>query len=116
MIHDIDELYRIQGSNKLLTKEAAELLHLHRYRATHKTHPTDEVKVYDVDSIKIIYMFGEKTWFDTQEELNAYRIAYHKEQEIKRERSKVKQAIIAELDNMSTEQLKAILENMIGVV
>ena len=116
MIHSISELYRVQGSNKLLTKEAAELLHLHIYRAPYKTHSGDAVKVYDVDGIKIIYMFGEKTWFDTQEELNEYRARYHAEQELKEERRRVQNAIIAELNKMSTEQLREVLKDIVGVV
>ena len=116
MIHSISELYRAQGSNKLLTKEAAELVPVRVYRAIHKTHSGDAVKVYDVDGIKTIYMFGEKTWFDTQEELNEYRAQYHAEQELKEERRKVQNEIIAELNKMSTEQLKAVLEDIVGVV
>lgn len=30
-------------------------------------------KVLDVDGIKLIYLYGEKTYFDTEEELKAYR-------------------------------------------
>lgn len=116
MLHNISELYRAQGSNKLLTKEASEIVQKHRpiYKAHYYIHHKDEVTVYDVDGIKTIYMFGEKTWFDTQEELNAHRTTYQKEQEILMERNRIKKTIIAKLDGMTIEQLQAILEN-IGV-
>lgn len=118
MKHNITELYRAQGSTKLLTKEASEIVRKQRcvYKALHYQHNKDAVEVYDVDSIKIIYMFGEKTWFDTQEELNEYKAAYYKEQELIKERNRIKKEIIAELDKMSIEQLKIILEDMVGVV
>ena len=116
MLHSINELYRAQGSNKLLTKEASEIVQKHRpvHKASHYIHHKDEVDVYDVNEIKTIYMFGEKTWFDTQEELDAHRAEYQKEQAILRERNKIKKAIMAKLDDMTTEQLQAVLEN-IGV-
>lgn len=116
MIHSITELYKVQGTSALITKEASEIIKRPTYKAQYKTHPKDAVTVYDVDGTKTIYMFGEKTWFDTQEELNEYRAAYQKEQEAKRERNKVKNAIIAELDKMSIEQLKTTLEDIVGVV
>ena len=112
MKHSINELYRVQGANHLLTKEAVELLHRPVYKATHKVHSKDEVRIYDVDCIKTIYMFGEKTWFDTQEELNEHRAQYRKEQEAEMARNKVKRAIMAKLENMPIEQLQRILEEM----
>lgn len=114
MLHNINELYRAQGSNKLLTKEAGEIVQKHRpvYKVHHYIHHKDAVNVYDVDGVKTIYMFGEKTWFDTQEELDAHRAAYQKEQEKLKERNKIKKSIIAKLDNMTTEQLQAILESL----
>lgn len=112
MIHSITELYKIKGTPIIITKEAKERIQQPTQKVLYKSHPTDAVMVYDVDGMKTIYMFGEKTWFDTQEELNEHRAKYQEEQNIKRERNKLKNAIIAELDKMSIEQLKAMLENM----
>ena len=116
MLHNINELYRAQGSTKLLTKEASEIVQKHNpvRKVSHYIHHKDEVKVYVVDGVKTIYMFGDKTWFDTQEELDAHRAEYQKEQAILRERNKIKKAIMAKLDDMTIEQLQAMLEN-IGV-
>ena len=117
MIHSIKELYRVEGSTKLLTPEAADILRpkYKIYKALSKQHNGDAVTVYDVDGTKTIYMFGEKTWFDTQEELNEYRAQYRAEMDMLKKRRQVLNAIIAELDKMSTDELQIILEDMVGV-
>ena len=57
-------------------------------------------------------MFGEKTWFDTEQERNQYRQAYHAEREAKAERKRTMDAIIRELDRLSTEQLREVLATL----
>ena len=116
MKHSITELYKIKGTSIIITKEAKERIQQPTQKVLYKTHPKDTVTIYDVEGTKTIYMFGEKTWFDTQEELNEYRTTYQEEQNIKSERNKLKSAIIAELDKMSIEQLKVTLEDIVGVV
>lgn len=118
MKHSIKELYRAQGSTKLLTEAAAEVVRKRVvvYRACHHIHKKDAVEVYDVDEVKIIYMFGEKTWFDTQEELNEHRAQYQAEMNALKERKKIMDALIAEFDKMPTEKLQSIFEDMFGVV
>jgi hypothetical protein len=116
MKHSINELYRVQGTTKLITEEANSLLHIPTHRALSYQHKGDAVTVIDVDSTKTIYMFGEKTWFDTQEELNEHRAQYQAEMNARKERKKIMDALIAEFDRMPTEKLRSILEDMFGVV
>ena len=70
------------------------------------------LKVHDVKGIKLAYLFGTKTWFDTQEELNAYRAAYHKDRAVEIYHNKVKKQIYEHLEHMSTEQLEMLLAKL----
>ena len=70
------------------------------------------LKVHSANGIKLIYLFGEKTWFDTQEELNKYREDFQKEQAFIHEHNKLKKAINEKLNEMTIEELKQILEQM----
>lgn len=36
-------------------------------------------KVYTPNSVDLIWMYGEKTWFDTKEERDAYRASMNRE-------------------------------------
>ena len=118
MKHSITELYKAQGSSKLLTKEAAEVVkaRVPVRKALYHTHAKAEVTVYDVNGSITIYMFGEKTWFDTQEELDEYRAQYQAEMNAQKERKRIMDALIAELDKMPTEDLHTLYNDMFGVV
>lgn len=75
-------------------------------------HHSDEVKVADKDGIKIVFLFGEKTWFDTQEELNEHRAQYQIERQALIERTKIKKAILQKLENMTTNELIEVLKKI----
>jgi hypothetical protein len=54
-------------------KLPAKLQYVLPYRAQ-SHHTADTVQVLDMENdIKIIYMYGEHTWFDTREERDEYR-------------------------------------------
>lgn len=76
----------------------------------YKVAPNGMFKVQDVDGIKTLYMFGEKTWFDTEEERNEYRAQYHAKRDSQIAYNKVKKQIMTRLDEMSIEELEYILE------
>lgn len=80
--------------------------------ALYATSHIKPIKVLDTDGVKLIYLFGEKTWFDTEEERDAYREQARIEREKEIERNKVKKAIIEKLDRMSKADLEKILENL----
>ncbi len=64
------------------------------------------------DKIKLIYLFGEKTWFDSQEELDAYRAEYHKERNAMIAKNKLIKAVTEKLQEMSAEEIAKILETL----
>jgi hypothetical protein len=68
------------------------------------------VKVLDVTGIKLVYMYGEKTWFDDETERDEYRAKMMIERALEAERNKVKNAVIAKLDKMSKADLEKLLE------
>ena len=121
MKHDVTELYKIDGA-KFYTEDYLDAHCVPRgkkysgeggwsvagYLGTGK----DEFRIYTAQGVKIAYAYGEKTWFDTREERDAYRI----EQKIIREnagrRNKVVKAITEKLASMSEEELIALLEKM----
>lgn len=72
----------------------------------------DKIKVYDVEGIRTVYVFGAYLWFDTEEERNTHREQARIEREKEAERNKVKKAIIEKLDRMSKADLEKILENL----
>lgn len=130
MKHNINELYRVYNTvnnkSRLVTLEYVQANNIaipsHRDRDNHLVYATTEsyhtnnnkpLRVLDVnDTIKLVYLFGEKTYFDSQEELDAYREEYKREQTLSIERNKVKKEILAKLDNMSTSELIKILEGL----
>jgi hypothetical protein len=71
------------------------------------------VKVLDAhNKTKLLYLFGEKTWFDTQEELDQHRAEYQAQRAEETARNKAKKEIAAILDTMSTAEIEAILASL----
>ena len=70
------------------------------------------VNVLDVNGVKVIYLFGEKTWFDTEEELIAYRTAYNEQRTRTKERNDLKRALLSKVEMMPTDKLKALVEQL----
>ena len=132
MKHSIEELYRLPNSDNrsLMTKEyckangivivtdravwkacqkngAIYAMHAHSHQNNNKP-----VKVLDVNGIKLIYLFGEKTYFDTQEELDSHRKAFQEQQAKEREINRLKKELLAKVEGMSAEELKKIIEKI----
>lgn len=132
MKHSIEELYSLRNSNNrsLMTKEYCKAngiviatnrevwkacqkngeiyaMHAHSHQNNNKP-----VKVLDVNGIKLIYLFGEKTYFDTQEELDSHRKAFQEQQAKEREINKLKKELLAKVEGMSAEELKKIIEEI----
>jgi hypothetical protein len=133
MKHAINELFVIHNGNNKITLATfdyvknASISILKRAReerefdndgliyATEERYHTNSgkpVKVLDVNGIKLIYLFGEKTWFDTEEELNTYKENFWKEENAKRERNKTLKAINERLAQLTDEELKKLLKNL----
>ena len=74
------------------------------------------LKVTTTEGIKIVYLYGEKTWFDSEEERDAYRVERAAEREHLIKRNKVlkiiNEKIATHLDTLTTEQLEALLATL----
>lgn len=113
MKHSIQELYKNKVSGALATRELAALDPSQYHKALYKQHATPEVKVYGVDGWRLIYMFGEKMWFDRREEYEAYSAEYHAQRELSAERNKAKARLMQYIDNhMTTEQILDLLDRL----
>lgn len=85
MKHSINELYKIKGKNGLFTAEAVKFINhapLHKAKlgdasqAIYKVAQAKPFRIYkDIDrkEFQLGYLYGEKIWFDTKEELENYR-------------------------------------------
>lgn len=127
MKHSIQEIYivhsNVSGANIMVTEQyvVANGIPTPKYRERSKhlvyAHPLSShlnhnkpIAVRDVDdATKLIYLFGEKSWFDSQEELDAYRAEYQRERALSIAKNKLKKAIGEKLDDLSIEELEAML-------
>lgn len=70
----------------------------------------DSFRIYTAEGVKVAYAYGEKTWFDTKEERDAYR----EEQAITKanatRKNKLLKLINEHLATMSEEELVELLE------
>lgn len=84
--------------------------------ATHKisgiVHNKQPIRVLDKNGIKLIYLFGEKIWFNSQEERDEFSQNYWAEENKKRARNKMIKAITEKLANLSDDELQKIFEKI----
>jgi hypothetical protein len=64
------------------------------------------LKVLDLEDIKLAWLYGEKTWFDTEEELAQYRAEVAAETELARRKKKALAEIMAQFENLSVDTLE----------
>ena len=57
-------------------------------------------------------MYGDKTWFDTEEELAAYRILANAEMAEKKIRNLAKKRLAEMIDGLTIEEVKTFMEKM----
>lgn len=118
MRHDMNELFHIVGNPKIYSKKAVEFVNqpIRRdearkgdaVRIHSKINSGKAFRIYDeIDSkeYRLGYQFGEKTWFDTEEELKTAREEYQRERKEIHERN----ALLKELANLSTEELRKLV-------
>lgn len=127
MKHDVNELFRIFNGTttvRYATKAYVEANNIPTpdFKTTCKMEEKGELcafpaiyitnkkpAIHDVDGIRVAYMYGEKTWFDTAEELNAHREVENEKRAIEIERNKIIKEINEILKEKSLEQLEMIL-------
>ncbi len=93
MKHSITELYKIVGKESKIFSENAVMFinHVEKwrdrkvgdcYKMSYKVAQAKPFRIYDdVDSktYRLGWLYGEKTWFDSEEELKEYRYNNRKE-------------------------------------
>lgn len=61
---------------------------------------------------RIVYTYGEKTWFDTKAERDEYRAQRNTEREEETKRNKILKAIMEHYKTMSTEELAKVMATL----
>lgn len=122
MKHSIEEVYYISGRNGTYTAAylAANNIPIcsrhtflqegYAHKCSYKVAPT--FYLTEVCGKRKVFMYGEKTWFDTEEELAAYRILASAEMAEKKIRNLAKKGLTEMIDGMSIEEVKAFMEKM----
>lgn len=120
MMHTHEELYKINGQ-KFYTKdyiEAHGIPEAKRYGdegwcKCYGLGPDKGTKnIYTAQGKRVVYTYGEKTWFDTEEERDAYRVQRNIERAEQAERSAMIKTIMAHYENMSMIELKNVLATL----
>lgn len=122
MMHSIEEVYYINGRSGTYT--AAYLIannipvgshhtllqegYAHKY--SYKVAPT--FYLTEVNGKRKVFMYGDKTWFDTEEELAAYRILANAEMAEKKIRNLAKKRLAEMIDGLTIEEIKIFMEKM----
>ena len=133
MKHSIEELYKVHNcghcflatseyikafnipTDREAIKKAREMKLPYATCALYQQHQGDVVKVYHPYILGTIYMFGEKTWFDTQKELDEHRAKYYEQRQLTTERNKAKMQLMQYIENyMTTEQILDLLQELEG--
>ena len=122
MKHSIEELYDIEGMNGLYSEDyldkhfvqvetfSRHLPHWHEGKA-HKARSRSNagmLKVHTANGVKAIYMIGEYTWYDTEEERDAVRAENQK----KREENARRREALAKLEKLSTANLEKLVAKL----
>jgi hypothetical protein len=68
--------------------------------------------VLDVNGVKYVYTFGEKLWFDNEEERDEYRRNYNAEMTDLKEKNRLKKQINEILDTMEIQDLEILLAKL----
>lgn len=120
MKHNISELYRIEGQqgtysedylDKYFVKTAPKAYNAKQgeaCRLMYKTNKNGMLNVHTANGVKVVYMIGEKTWFDTEEERDNARIANKHQQEVNAHRRE----LMAKLDKLSTANLEKLVAKL----
>lgn len=68
--------------------------------------------IHTAQGKRTIYTYGEKTWFDTEAERDAYRAQRNAEREEETKKNKMLKAIMAHYQSMSIEQLEQVMATL----
>lgn len=105
MKHDVTELYRISGKRGLYTEDYVVEYDLCGFATPVYSVIQEATPLNTCNGIVMIYWFGERTWFDTMEERDAYRVEY----QIEREKKMRRNQMLKKIQTFSDEELEEIV-------
>ena len=120
MMHTDKELYKINGQ-KLYTADYITANNVPKATREDSTGwskcygmGTDKgtKNIYTAKGKKVIYTYGEHTWFDTAEERDAHREAMNQERAETNKRNKMLAAIMEHYKSMSNEELANVVATL----
>ena len=120
MKHNINELYHINGQ-KLYTEDYIKANNIQqatiennegwsRVSYVLNTSSSKERNLHTAEGVKKIYIYGEKTWFDTLEEREEYKKIREQERAEQSRRKKAMTTINDYLATLSTEDLEDLIK------
>ena len=123
MMHNVNELFHINGQ-KLYTWDYIEK-HGIQKRNIYNIHDQSGwsevmyinnnkgiLNIYTAQGKKIGYLYGHYTWFDTQEERDAYRAERNVERTEETKRNKMLKVIMEHYKTLSTEELEKLVATL----
>ena len=121
MKHNVSELYKINGA-KFYTEDYIKANDIPKGQPYTRTNGwsvacslgtnKDSFRIYTAEGVKIAYAYGEKTWFDTREERDAYRVEQTVAKANANRKNKLLKLINEHLATLSEKELVELLEKL----
>jgi len=122
MKHNINELYHINGQ-KLYTEDYIKANNIQqatiennegwsRVSYVLNTSSSKERNLHTAEGVKKIYIYGEKTWFDTLEEREEYKKIREQERAEQSRRKRAMTTINDYLATLSTDDLEDLIKGL----
>lgn len=121
MKHNMNELFHIKGDPKIYSAKAVEFVNQPKLaskaqkgdavRINSKTNNGKPFRIFDEIGSKeyrLGYLYGEKTWFDTQKELDDHR----KKSQEERIKTSKKNELLKKLEKLSISELEKLVNKM----
>lgn len=72
----------------------------------------DTITIHTAEGTITGYVYGEKTWFDSREERDAYRVQRNADREEEVKRNKMLKTIMEHYKTLSTEELEQVMATL----
>ena len=112
MMHTVNELKRI-NNRKLYTMDYIEKNNVSKSDISNVGYlVSSTITINTANGIIKGFMYGEHTWFDTEEERDAYRAARNTERAEELKRNKMLKVIMEHYKTLTTEELERIVATL----
>ena len=120
MMHTYEELYKIDGQ-KFYTRAYIEVNNIPKAKRYDREgwskcyslgSNKDTINIYTALGVIKGYVYGEKTWFDTEEERDTYRAERNAERAEETKRNKMLKVIMEHYKTLSTEELEKMVATL----